>query len=140
MSKKKAPEDMTLTEIENFDAGEPSEDNTGMVARHLAIRKKPLRDLTPADYRLTLLQQTSYETLVPRALDMLEQVPGLGAEYFEGDLLVSVLHTPAECWKQHPEQAARIEPLISRFGESDPLTDGTGLIGEAVEGFRAGTW
>ena len=68
-----------------------------------------------------------------RVLDRLAENPLVEADFFPGDLLTVVLRVPAEHWRAHPDQHARIERIITSVADPDPeLTD-------EITAFRART-
>jgi hypothetical protein len=81
----------SLEQLEGMRWGEPTAANSNMVNRCLSLRKVPLRELTSGDLRLLIGQQISLAHVLPLALRLLETCPLLEGEYYEGDLLQSVL-------------------------------------------------
>lgn len=140
MTRAQDQDQLSLNEIENFDFGDPPEDATHLVATVHRVRRKPVGELDAEDLRVLLLQKMSPETLIPRALTLLEQDPQVAGNYYEGDLLVATLHAHAAYWRDHPQQAARVEPIITAFGELDPEDETHDLVREAIDGFRHGAF
>lgn len=80
----------TLQELERSDWGEPTIDSHLVRTIHL-IRRVPLTDWTPEDFRIAIGQRMSLPILLPLAFNLLENEPLVSGDYYEGDLLVQVL-------------------------------------------------
>lgn len=127
---------MSLTQIEGDDWGEPPEDATPMVEEVHRLRHVPLGELTTEDYRMLLLQRVSLGIMIPRALTVLERDPRMEGDMFEGDVLSSLLITNPEHWRAHPDQQARVEPIVAKFGELDPEDPGHDYLRDALAWYR----
>ena len=93
----------TLEEIENDFRGNPPKDSTSLIANCYYIRKKDLAEFTIEDYRLLIGQNISLETLIPRALTLLKYDFFAEGDYYEGDLLKSVLSSDSSFWEKHSD-------------------------------------
>lgn len=80
----------TLQELERSDWGEPTFDSHLVRTLH-HIRRVPLVEWTPEDFRIAIGQNMSLPILLPLALNLLETEPLASGDYYEGDLLVQVL-------------------------------------------------
>jgi len=80
----------TLQELERSDWGEPTFDSHLVHTIH-QIRRVPLTDWTPEDFRIAIGQKMSLPILLPLAFNLLENEPLVSGDYYEGDLLVQVL-------------------------------------------------
>jgi hypothetical protein len=75
-------------------------------------------------------QEIGLEVLVPLALAVVERELLAGGDFYPGDLLSALLRAPAEYWRSHSEQAARLRAVEM----DDP--DEEDLLGE-ISAFRA---
>jgi hypothetical protein len=103
----------TLEELEGEDWGEPSHSSYLVRTIH-ALRRKPIREFTVEDLRITLGQRFGMEFLTPLALNQLEANPFAEGHFYPGDLLVSVMGLPREYWSAHPVEASRIAAIADR--------------------------
>jgi CDI immunity proteins len=73
-----------------------------MVARCLALRRKPLSMLGRGDLSFLLGQRIGQGYLIPKALELLPDEPLQEADLYRGDLLSSSLHVDRAFWADHP--------------------------------------
>ena len=73
--------------------------NSNLVSKHQNLLNKPLKDYTIEDLRLMIGQNTGLEYLIPKAIKVLEINIFAEGDFFEGDLLLSVLKSSKEFWK-----------------------------------------
>jgi hypothetical protein len=130
---------LSLQQIEKDDWGEPDFDSYLVRTVH-ALRRKPVGELTTEDLRIMLGQQVGVAILTPYALDVLERDPLAEGDFYPGDLLKSVVTLPVDHWREHADQAVRLDGVIAAalaiedFDEYD-APDGT--IRTAIEDFRS---
>ena len=114
--------DSTLDELEGPGWKDPDYPSA-RVQRIRALGNGPLRELTSADYRLIISQQRALATLVPLAIELLDDDPLLESEYFPGDLLEAVVGVNAAFWETRPDlhsQARKVlAGAIARMAELD---------------------
>lgn len=122
---------LSVEQIEHDDWGPPPRDATRLVATVHALRRKPLRALTPEDLRLLVGQQVSLSLLVPRALALLEHDPLSEGDLYPGDVLASVVRAPTPYWRAHPEHLTRLERVLDAVDAR-----GSGLTAD-LDDFRA---
>ncbi len=101
----------TLQSLENNDWGQPT-NTTGLVKDCHRLRRKPLAQFTPSDCRDMLAQNISLEYLVPLALTWLTDNPFIEANYYHGDLLLSLLRIEPQFWQSHPHHWWEVTHLI----------------------------
>ena len=65
------------------------------------LRKKPLIDFSVEDTRIMIGQNMGLEHLIPMVIDFLKTTILAEGDYYEGDLLTSVLSSDSEYWKTH---------------------------------------
>lgn len=66
-----------------------------------ALRKKPLNDFSVEDLRIKIGQNESLQYLIPLAIEILQENPFANGDYYEGDLLSSVLSVKKEFWQKN---------------------------------------
>jgi len=103
----------TLEQLEQDGWGEPKEDSYLVRTLH-ALRRKPIREFTVEDLRITLGQGVGAEFLTPLALNRLEADPFVSGDFYPGDLLVSVMDLPQAYWAGHRGEAARMAAIADR--------------------------
>lgn len=102
----------TLEEIEQQVWPEP-DFQSGLVECCHRLRKKPLVEFTPADFRVMIGQKISLPVLVPRAVALLEADPLLDAYYYPGDLLCATVGNFA--WLSgFPPLLSKVKALVER--------------------------
>lgn len=104
--------DSTLQELEGTTLGEP-EFGSRLVTRVHHLYKQPLATFTVEDLRLMIGQGVGLPFLVPLAVEMLEENPLAGGDYYHGDLLVAVLRVDKEFWKKHQDLYWRVTELTT---------------------------
>ncbi len=100
-----------LKEIESF----PEKDTAGstpLIEKVMALRRKKIKDFTIEDLRLMIAQQQGLAYLVPLGLEVLEKNPFSEGDYYEGDLLVSLLTCKADFWKEHPTAKISMDRIV----------------------------
>lgn len=102
----------SLQELEDSDWGDPPPEATSLERRILTVRRKPLRDFTPGDLRITIGQRLSLEYLVPLAIDQLEESPLVEGDYYPGDLLSAVGDIDSIFWQERPDLRDRLEAIL----------------------------
>ncbi|WP_158841253.1 contact-dependent growth inhibition system immunity protein [Saccharothrix deserti] len=110
---KQVDDELSLEQVENDRWGPAPKDATRLIATVHALRRKPLRALTPEDLRLLVGQQVGLPVLIPRTLALLEREPMLEGDFYAGDVLVSVLRVPASYWRAHPTELALVERILA---------------------------
>ena len=107
----------TLEELENDNWGTAPETSTRLVTTIHELRKKPLKDFTVEDLRITIGQSFSLEFLIPLAIEELKQNILSEGHFYEGDLLQSVLSSDVNFWKNNYDQWLAIKSLFeSNYG------------------------
>lgn len=103
----KGPLDYTLEELDGERWGEPTFGSYVVTTCH-AVRRKPLRAVTPEELRLVIGQNIGLPWLVPLALALLRQAPLRCVSLSHGDLLASVVRVPASYWVDHPDEKGQL--------------------------------
>jgi hypothetical protein len=103
----------SLQELEHDDWGEPTYDSHLVRTCHL-LRRKPLIELTIEDLRLMIGQGIGLPYVVPMALDHLEADPLAEGDFYEGDLVTTVLKIDETFWISAPDSLERVQRIISQ--------------------------
>ncbi|MFN0037828.1 MAG: contact-dependent growth inhibition system immunity protein [Saprospiraceae bacterium] len=74
---------------------------SGLIMRHTALLAKPIGAYTIEDLRLMIGQNTGLESLMPKAIEVLEKDVLAEGDYYEGDLLKAVLTSDKNFWLKH---------------------------------------
>lgn len=129
----------TLEELEHNNWGPPPTEGTNLIAMAHALRRKPVGDLTAGDLRLLIGQSIGLRFLVPFALDLLQADPFVEGDFYEGDLLHSVLRIEPAFWAAHPELAKDIRSVVATsMATLDAGFDVIPDVRRALEQFTAG--
>ncbi|MER5640023.1 contact-dependent growth inhibition system immunity protein [Kitasatospora sp. NPDC002227] len=121
--------------LQDLDGGPwpaPPADSTRLVLTAHALRRKPLRDLTPEDLRLLINQGIGLPHLLPLALALLRTDPLTEGDLYPGDLLAAVLRCSPALRQTHPDLAAELRTIVTAL---------TGLppdLARAAAAFTAG--
>lgn len=103
----------SLEELEGEIWGEP-DFFSGLVLRCHELRTKPLSEFDPSDLRVLIGQQIGLPFLIPLALHVLEREPLLDSEYYEGDLLASLVQIEPRFFQAHTDWLERSKSIVVR--------------------------
>lgn len=103
----------SLQELDGQDWGDGSYFPSHLVLTCNALRRKPLRDFTVEDLRIMIGQNFSLEYLVPLALEHLQRDPFATGDFYEGDLLASVLKVQSSFWQKRPDLRHAVEDIVA---------------------------
>ena len=78
------------------------------------LRKKQLKEFEVEDLRIMIGQNISLKYLIPLAIIELEQNILAEGDFYEGDLLISVLKSDTNYWKQEIENWKTVCDLFRR--------------------------
>ena len=104
----------TLEQIEGIVWPDAPADSSSMMLRCNALRKVPLDQFTPGDFRVMLGQHIGVEQVVPRALAILSLEPLVEGDYFPGDLLTNILRLPMEFWATDTAALNQVRGIAQR--------------------------
>ena len=104
--------DLALDDVEGPGWADPDYPSP-MVQRIRALGRVPLREFTADDFRLIITQQRALGTLIPLALDLLQEQPLLEATYYPGDLLMAVAKVGDTFWRAHPDFRDRAKRILA---------------------------
>jgi hypothetical protein len=111
----------SIEELEGECWGDPPADSTPLMATVYRLRRRPAGTLGVEDLRVLTGQRVGLAIVVPLALAVVERDPLAEGEFYPGDLLAAVLRVPAEYWRAHPDQAARLRAVDTGEVDDDQL-------------------
>ena len=103
----------SLEILERQSWGEALNAPTNLVRRCIELRKIPIADFSASDLRLMIGQQFGLPYLIPIAIEKLQGNLLVEADYYEGDLLSTVLDIDAKFWKSNPNYWTQVSKLLS---------------------------
>jgi len=101
-----------LENLENSFWGEPKFHSNLVITCH-KLRKKPLNEFTTGDLRIMISQNFSLDYLIPLALEKLEENILIEGDCYEGDLLLIVLGSDKNFWKENKELWGKVFDLYN---------------------------
>lgn len=111
--KKETNREWSLEELENEYWKNLEYYPTKLVERCFKFRKIPLKDLTIEEIRTLIGQQIGLDFLLPIAYEHLEKNILSEGDFYEGDLLESVLRTNKDYWLSHLEHYQALKLIIN---------------------------
>jgi hypothetical protein len=117
----------SLQELERADWGKVTTAETPMIGRVLALRRKPLRNLSDAEVRLAVSQKVGFPYTLELAINRLSSNPLVAGENYPGDILAALLRVEEAEWVGRDALRARLTELFKRA---------MSLTGEGAEDFR----
>jgi len=106
--------DLTLRGLEGVVRQLPNENISTLVKRCIELREKKLVDFDIEDLRLMIGQKEGLQYLIPLALNALIENPFAEGDYYEGDLLESLLKAPYAFWQDHQELIFKMNLVVSK--------------------------
>lgn len=88
----------SLQELEGADWGDPETAETTMIGRVLALRRRPLKDLSNGEVRLAITQQVGFPFVLELAIERLRPDPLLEADFYPGDVLAALVRLDEQDW------------------------------------------
>lgn len=101
----------TLQELDGKDWGEPPFPSS-LVSECHRLRRVPVNDFEPGDFRILIGQNRCLDLLVPLALDIVESDPLVEGSYYPGDLLCALLAVKHTYWRADAPGRARLEAVV----------------------------
>lgn len=128
----------TIEELEGGDKWAESPDDTFLISRCVALRRKPLDEFTTEDLRIMIGQNIGLQYLIPLALDRLTRNLFVAGDFYRGDLLGVVLRAERAFWLRSPSELARAQELAAQALKKLPRLKTTdeiraSLIGSAED-------
>jgi hypothetical protein len=112
---------------------DPGTNDTNLIRRCLALRRKPLSQFTTEDLRLMLGQQIAVPILLPMAVAVLADDPFCRGNYYPGDLLHNVVRLPEEAWDGAGRLRDRLVEVLR--ATAPPGEDVLAVVHRAVDEF-----
>lgn len=126
---------LSLQALEVSDWGEPDADDTHMVKRIYALRRKPLHSLSNDELRLAVSQAVGVPFILDLALERVSSAPLLDGGCYPGDILSALIRADESVWNERPNLREMLPELYRQaldapidvndaFRESLSLPDG----------------
>ncbi len=104
-----------LEELEGCAWGDANADNdTNLVTRCHALRRKPLGQFAVEDLRIMIGQNIGSLHLMPYALEVLRADSLAEGDFYPGDLLSSAISLPDEFWREHQDLEQDVRSIAAR--------------------------
>ncbi|MCX8523869.1 contact-dependent growth inhibition system immunity protein [Chryseobacterium formosus] len=91
-----------------------ADENSYLIVTCNRLRKKPLNDFSIEDLRIMIGQNIGLDYLIPIATEKLNENILAEGDFYEGDLLNTVLESNIEYWKNHKENYSLICDIFQR--------------------------
>jgi hypothetical protein len=104
----------TLDQLENTIWGEPTGFVTGLIKECHRLRKIPIENFTIENLRVMIGQQIGLKFLIPLALEELKINPLAEGDFYEGDLLCSVLRVLSDFWRNYGYWQVELEAIVEK--------------------------
>ncbi|MBK9175377.1 MAG: hypothetical protein IPM46_03390 [Flavobacteriales bacterium] len=91
----------SIEQVEGLRWPDAPADASSLVIRCHEARRKPIDSLSPGDILILIGQGASLAIVVPEAIRLLEDNPLLDADYYDGDLLLTLLGIMPDYWRQY---------------------------------------
>lgn len=102
----------SLQELDGSDWGDPETAETPMIGRVLALRRKPLEDLTHGEVRLAVGQKVGFPFVLELAVERLRANPLIEGDYYPGDVLAALVRLDVDDWTGRDDLRADLEVLF----------------------------
>lgn len=89
-----------------------SDEGSYLIKTCNSLRKKQLQDFTTEDLRIMIGQEIGLYFLIPLAIDTLTDNLFAEGDYYEGDLLKSVLDVDTKFWDDNKDYWQQLNELI----------------------------
>lgn len=121
---------LTLEQLEGVIWDDPDQEDTLMVQRVHAIRKKRIGSLTDDELRLAVSQCVGIPFVLDVAFQRLIGDPLLDADCYPGDLLSALITAKDELWVERPHLRSQLVDLYA-YAMAQPL-DATAAFRESL--------
>jgi hypothetical protein len=109
-------QEKSLENLEKDYWGQPDYESHLVKTCH-QLRKKPLKEFEIEDLRIMVGQNIGLTFLIPLALEKLRENILAEGDYYEGDLLNSVLTNKEIFWKERPDFFDKLEIMVNGNSE-----------------------
>lgn len=110
------PPDACLDKLDRPAWGPAPADATPLIRRCHELRTKPLDKFTVEDLRTMIEQRIGLLYLTPLALRVLKANPWAAGDFYEGDLLATVLRINPEFWMVNYDWAFELQAIVDELG------------------------
>lgn len=104
----------TIENLEKNNWGKIPKDESYLVTTVNKLRKKQLKDFDIEDLRIMIGQNIGLKYLIPLAIVELEQNILAEGDFYEGDLLNSILNSDKVFWKDNKDDWQKIITLFNK--------------------------
>ncbi|MFE9400094.1 contact-dependent growth inhibition system immunity protein [Streptomyces flavidovirens] len=129
--------DLSLEELDGERWPPPPDDATSLVRAVHALRRRPIGSLKVEELRRLVGQGVGLPWLLPLAVDILEETAPAEAagEFYDDDLLSSVVTRSQTVWIEYPELARRLRDTVTtlRYLSSDLKAEVDGFLASLPE-------
>lgn len=122
----------SINELEPKEQFHPTEFESSLIATCYTLRDKKLQNYSTEDLRIMVGQHIGLTWLIPLALDKLKVDILAEGDFYEGDLLVSVLKTGPSYWLNHSLELATLITLLEENLTSIAISDAPKTVLENV--------
>lgn len=102
----------SLEALEKVIVSQPQNEESSLIKTCNQLRKKPIQEFTIEDLRLMIGQEIGLEFLIPLAIEKLTLDILAEGDYYEGDLLKSVINVHSTFWKEHKSYWITLSNLL----------------------------
>lgn len=116
----------SLNSLEGEDWGDPDYGSYVVRTAH-ALRRKRLCDLTDEELRLALSQRIGIPYILDLAFFRLRLNPFIGGDFYNGDIIATLVLAEQGIWRDRPELAAELPELLQSaldLAEGDEFSGG----------------
>jgi hypothetical protein len=103
----------SLENLENHNWGDTANAPTNLVQRCIELSKIPVCDFSLSDLRLMIGQKFGLQFLVPLAIEKIQDDIFIEIDYYEGDLLSSILEIDTSFWNYNENHWTQLNKLIT---------------------------
>lgn len=127
----------TIESLEKKSWGEVPKDESYLIKTCYGLRKKQLKKFDIEDLRIMIGQEIGLKYLIPIALEALENNILAEGNFYEGDLLKSVLTSDKEYWKEEVDNWKKMcEIFKANLTELKEKANNDSTIREIIKAFN----
>jgi hypothetical protein len=97
----------------------PQKDITPLVERVYKLRKIQIEKLKLSDIRFLIRQKIGLKYLIPIALDVLRDNIFIDTDFYNGDLLQSILLVEKDFWEDNNKLKDDLDKLLCQYSEEE---------------------
>lgn len=130
---KKKSQSLSLEQLENDYWGDAPLDSSYLVNACYRLRHTPIEELGIEDLRILIGQNIGLKYLIPIAFGILKENPFCEGDFFEGDLLLSVLSSDKDFWRNEMVLIKEMLRLIKKIEKKIKTLDSSDEIKNKLE-------